>query len=557
VRLRLVIVAAVVIAALVGYPLRHGSAYLDDFVFIALARHIDNPLALLVQDSLGAFFFRPLGMFLWWVTVALFGNDAPAHLAFNMAVHAANGVVLFALLRQLRVSSAPAAAAGLLFIAHPAAFAAAAWLSDRFDLFATLFGLAALNATDRFLEKPSRARLATTVLAMLAALFSKEIGFAFPAVAALMIAWIQPSRHMASRRQRLALFIAIAACALVALGVRPLVLRNVTETMLLRDGIAATLWGGLAKWTQNLSGFLVVFQGNVASIAAWLALFVGVLAAALMPGPRALLRSGDGARGAACGIAIMAMSALAQAPIVHASPIAQFSLWHSIAEHAVFAPLAASRFYYLSIAGFAVLAGVLGETLVRSAPKGARAALLVLALASAAGMVASDRAIGRDWVAFVEWRDTPIVRDAVALLAEKRDVRPGCKIYLLGTPEDSLPFRSLMDTAVKQGLPKGHPVVGCFIQGEHTPWYHLVTTRGLAPGAEKPLEIMQFGGKPYPPLAVGNLAYYYLNVPDRPEVRDDPAATFYAWEGDKFVDVTDAVRSRRRAVKFFNNRPPL
>ncbi|HXM76695.1 MAG TPA: hypothetical protein VN971_07965, partial [Thermoanaerobaculia bacterium] len=135
--------------------------------------------------------------------------------------------------------------------------------------------------------------------------------------------------------------------------------------------------------------------------------------------------------------------------------------------------------------------------------------------------------------------------------------RPGCKIYLLGTPEDSLPFRSLMDTAVKQGLPKGHPVVGCFIQGEHTPWYHLMTTHGLAPGAEKPLEIMSFGGKPYPPLAVGNLAYYYVNVTDRPEVRDDPAATFYAWEGGKFVDITDDVRSRRRTVKFFNNRPPL
>ncbi|MGZ5650555.1 MAG: hypothetical protein ACXWG8_09510, partial [Usitatibacter sp.] len=62
------LLAALALGALLAWPLRHGHAYLDDFGFLALGRHIDNPLALLVQDSIGSFFFRPLSMFLWWGT---------------------------------------------------------------------------------------------------------------------------------------------------------------------------------------------------------------------------------------------------------------------------------------------------------------------------------------------------------------------------------------------------------------------------------------------------------------------------------------------------------
>ena len=550
------VVVAVAIAALLAYPLRHGHAYLDDFVFIALSRHIDNPLLLLTQDSLGAFFFRPLGMFLWWASVALLGDFAPAHLAFNVAVHAMNGLVVHALLRRLGVTFVPSAAAGLIFIAHPAAFSTAAWLSNRFDLFATLFGLLGLLATQRFLEKPGPARFAATVLAILAAIFSKETGFAFVAVAMLMIAWRGPA---ASRAARWALSGALAACALLALGVRPLVLRNVTETMLLREGLVAAFADGLWRWAANLPGYLVVLRGNVAAIWVWLAFFLGVLAAALMPGPRVLLRSGELARPATIGIALMAMAALAQAPILHASPITPFTLLHHAVERFPFPSLAECRFYYTALAGFAIFAGVLGEAVVRSLPlaKGAKTVMLALLAAALVGMVASDRAIGRDWMAFVEAKSAPLVGSAVATLRDRRDARPGCKLYLLSTPPEALDFRSLMDAAVKQALPRGHPVVGCFIQGEHAPWYHLVANASLAPGAEKPLEVIAFGGKPYAPLPLGNLTYFYLRIPDRPDVLDDPAATFYAYESGKFVDVTPEVRSRRRMVKFFDNRPTL
>ncbi|MGZ5113533.1 MAG: hypothetical protein ACXWHC_14915 [Usitatibacter sp.] len=544
------LLAALALGALLAWPLRHGHAYLDDFGFLALGRHIDNPLALLVQDSIGSFFFRPLSMFLWWGTVAAFGDHAPSHLIFNVAVHAANGMLVFALLRQMRVARAAAAVAGLIFIAHPAGFSAAAWLSDRFDLFATFFGLLALRATDRFLEHPGRPGMAASAAFMLAALFSKEIAFAFPAVATLMILWTDSGRHAATRRERLAFLAVIAACSLLALGVRPLVLRNVTEVMFLRDGLFATLWDGLWKWTLNLPGFLVIVQGNVAAVAAWLAACGALLAVSLLPSARSAWRAPGHGRPAIIGLAIMAASALAQAPIVHAMPIVPYQL-----DHFLFESLAGCRFYYLSVAGFAVFLGPLIEV-VLAAPR-MRGAALALAAIALIGLTATSRAIGREWAAFPESHDARLIRAAVAQLKPRLDYKPGCKIYLLGTPEKEQAFRSLIDAAVKQALPRGHPAIACFIQSEHTPWYHLVRTTGLAPGAEKPLEIITFGGRPFPPLPIANLAYYYLKVGDRPEIVADGNATFYVYEAGRFVDMTAEFRSRKRSVRFFDNRQPI
>jgi Dolichyl-phosphate-mannose-protein mannosyltransferase len=553
------LLAALALGALLAWPLRHGHAYLDDFVFIALGRHIDNPLVLLVQDSIGFFFFRPLSMFLWWATVAAFGDHAPAHLIFNVAVHVANGVIVYALLRRLAISRAASAVAGLVFIAHPAGFSSAAWLSDRFDLFATFFGLLALHAVERFLEAPGARRMAAAALLMLAALFSKEIAFAFPAVATLMILWPDPGRHAATRRERVWLFVVIAACSLAALGVRPLVLRAVTETMFLRDGLVATLWGGLWKWMLNLPGFLAIAQGSVAAVAGWLAALGALLAASLLPHARAAWGRPSRARTAMLGLAIMVAAALAQAPIVHASPIVPYQL-----DRFLFESLAGCRFYYLPLAGFAIFLGPLIEAVLAArpgTPSGSRdsgirlgVALALVALALI-GLTATSRAIGREWAVFPEQHDTALVRSAVAQVKPRLDFKPGCKIYFLGTPPVSLPFRLLIDTAVKQALPRGHPAVGCFIQSEHAPWYHLVRTAGLAPGAEKPLESHTFHGKPYPPLAVANLSYYYLKLGDRPEIASDPNATFYALEAGRFVDVTSEVRSHKRTVRFFDNRP--
>ena len=62
--------AAAALGWLLYRPLRDAAPVLDDFVFLALARHIDAPFALLVQDALGTYFFRPLVMFAWWLVLS-------------------------------------------------------------------------------------------------------------------------------------------------------------------------------------------------------------------------------------------------------------------------------------------------------------------------------------------------------------------------------------------------------------------------------------------------------------------------------------------------------
>jgi hypothetical protein len=135
----------------------------------------------------------------------------------------------------------------------------------------------------------------------------------------------------------------------------------------------------------------------------------------------------------------------------------------------------------------------------------------------------------------------------------RTDLVPGCKVFFLGTPPAAVHFREYADPLVKNALPRGHAAVSCFIQAEHAPWHHLVGAREVSPA---PLETILVGGRPFAPLAVGNLTVHYLKVPAAGSVIRDPSAHFFAWRGDRFVDVGDDVREGRLVPVFFDNRPP-
>jgi hypothetical protein len=543
----------VLLAWVLWYPMRGASAYLDDYVFLALGRHIATPWPLLVQDSTGAFFFRPLSMFVWALSVKAFGTSAPLHLALNMALHAANGALLYALLRTLALARGPAALGAILFTVHPTTFSAAAWLSDRFDLFSLFFGLASLVAIERFVVRPRGGTFAAACIAMLAALFSKEIGFGLVPAALAMLA-VPRGDAAASSRQRAALAIGIAVCAALALAARTVVLRNVADTMFLHEGIVAALLGGFARWLRFLPGFIAVRHGSMAAMVAQWPLVLAVLAALAFPAARAALLSRPSLRVLLVGALIVAGAVGAQSPVVNASSIVAY-----VPEAFHFEPLAESRFYYVAFAGLAVIAAAIAQSLV---PVVARAPALrmtscVIGIAAIAGMLAASRTIGREWSAFIDSRDAPLLRTAVATVMAQREAPPGCKIYLIDMPERANALLAMLDVAVKQALPEGDPHLACFVQGEHAPWYNLLEARSLPPNANLPLEVILFNGKPYPPLRVANLEYFYLKSTNAAALMADPKATFYAFDGTAFRDVTREVRNGSRIVKFYDNRPPI
>jgi len=549
-RAAIVVACAGVTAWLLWFPMRHASAYLDDYVFIALGRHIANPFALLVGDGLGSFFFRPFALFLWAVSVKVLGNAAPPQLLLNMLLHAGNGALLYALARRLDLGHAAAAASGLLFVVHPAAFSAAAWLSDRFDIFALLFGLLALIATESWSRLPRAAVFAASCAAMAAALLSKENAFAFLPPALLILAWTGPAPG-ASRRHRIVL-----GCALVATGVlagiaRVVILRDVTGTMFLRDGPVVTLVEGTLKWLRYSPRFVGVDAGSRFAMGLQLVAGLGFAAALVLPATWRGMRTARFARVAAVSTLLMLGAAASQAPVVHASPIHPYD-----GGPFLFDPLAASRFYYVPLAGLALLvAAALDAMSAASRPGVVRAASALLIAAALVSMLSVSRGIAREWQAFIESEDAPLVRAAVATVKAQAAAPPGCKIYLLGLPKDAISVTSLIDTAVKQGLDAGDPHAACFIQTEHAPWYHLVESTHLGPGAQAPLQDILFNGKPYPPLPIANLTYFYLKAVDGPAIVRDPKATFYLFEQGRFRDVTREVRRGAMPVRFFDNRP--
>ena len=147
--------------------------------------------SLLAQPVLpGTSYFRPLVFLSWYIERQWFGlNPAISHI-INVVFLYGSTLLLFHLLRQL-LSRQPnaeilAALGALVFLCHPRNVEAAAWISGRFDVFATFFLLAGLYAFVRIQKKYFRNL--TVVLCHLAALASKEIGILMPMV--LFCVWM-------------------------------------------------------------------------------------------------------------------------------------------------------------------------------------------------------------------------------------------------------------------------------------------------------------------------------------------------------------------------------
>ena len=541
-------------AALIGgvsvYALRHAGPSHDDFVFFALARHIDSPWPLLAQDSVGSYFYRPLVMLAWWLAALTVGESTLAQQAVNIAAHIATGALTYALMRRLGIRDSIAALAALAFIAHPATVSTAAWLSARFDLFAGAFGVAAWIAVDRHLERPSAGTLAAAGALTLASILSKEIGYAIALAAAAMAVWIDRPRHAASRGARCAVVAAIVLAIAISFLLRVLLLRPVPPTDDLLWVLLGMLVRGTGAWLASAADFIVVSQGSRLVVALWMATLAAIVLLALRSRPWPLAGDRRGARTVALGLGLMLLAAAVQSPTLSYSPLFAYRM-----DAFDGAALMSARFHYVSSIGLALAVAAFAEAALRvSLPRAVAYGLAMLALLAVAGLTATSRGIARQWGAYSAAHGEAFAAPAVQAVAALRGLAPGCKIYLLDTPPEASAFREFADVAVKRSLPRGHPALGCFIQAEHAPWYHLLARAGLPPAAEGPFEIIEAGGRPYPPLPVGNLVYYFVRIPPGRAALDDPRASFLSFRQGRFVDVTTEVRAGGRVPKLFDRR---
>jgi tetratricopeptide (TPR) repeat protein len=115
----------------------------DDDTFLT-----NNPL-IKAPDGLFRFWFSTQASDYWpvtsstlWLEWRLWGMHAAGYHATNLVLHVAEGLMLWAILRRLRVPGAYLAA--LLFVVHPVNVESVAWIAQRKNLMAMLFYLASI-----------------------------------------------------------------------------------------------------------------------------------------------------------------------------------------------------------------------------------------------------------------------------------------------------------------------------------------------------------------------------------------------------------------------------
>ena len=289
--------------------------------------------------------YYPVTRTLFWLEDRLWRGHPSGYHAVNLALHGANVLLLWGLLRRLRL---PAPwLASLVFALHPVNVQAVAWISQRKTLLAAGFCLASLLSYLEFEDSGGRRRwyaASTTLFAL--ALMSKSSAIVLPALLLLLLWW---RRGRLAARELLALAPFLVLTVLFAVNALGFEARNpvsseaaVSEVTwaerLAGAGTALGFYASKALWPEPLAFVYPRWQIAASSAAAFLptaaalALGLGLGAAALRAGP------GSGTRSL---FVAFAWYAIALAPVLG---FADFG-------HLLFSPVA-DQYQYLSLAAF-------------------------------------------------------------------------------------------------------------------------------------------------------------------------------------------------------------
>src|SRR5262249_54515178 len=152
----------------------------DDFMILHRLRGLQRTADVL-RFFHGEFFeyYRPLGFVSHAMDWALAGQNARQFHLTNILIHIVNTMLVLRIGRALSPRSLAGPLAAALFALHASNNEAVVWMSARFDLLATCFGLGAIYSMIR----GGLPRQGAAALCFLLALLSKEAAVALPIAA--------------------------------------------------------------------------------------------------------------------------------------------------------------------------------------------------------------------------------------------------------------------------------------------------------------------------------------------------------------------------------------
>lgn len=331
--------------------------------------------------------YYPLTSTTFWVARRAWGlNPVPYHL-LNVALHGANALLLWLLLRRLRVRGAWLA--GALFALHPVNVQSVAWMTELKNVQSGLFYLLALHAWVASRERGGKLPYAAALFSFALALLSKTSTVTLPLALIVIQLW---RREPLNRRSALALgpFFALSGLA----GLMTVTLHNPMvdgpewgETFPERVILAARgVWFYLSKLfvPLNLSFVYPRWEIDARRLADWL----WVPGLILLLGAPLLCRSRAWSRPTALALACYVASLL---PVLNF-----FRMYYTRYSYA------ADHWQYLAaMGGVAWIAGGADWLAAHSRLRPRQALLLVIALLAALGGLT--------------WRQAHIYRNPVTL----------------------------------------------------------------------------------------------------------------------------------------------